>query len=314
MALIDPGRDGPIRVTVPGEGWASVVRNLFPEGVLEVIVGAGERASLPGRRSVQVRRDGNAFRVRPGPGMSAPERGSAAEEAGGPTIPDSPEGVRLDGAGEAVSVLERLIAETLLRDRSHHVGLHAAGALVHGVGVVALGASGAGKSSLALSLSRDGWPLLGDDVVLIDRQGGARPFPRLVKVDVERLAAHGIRPEETIAWVPGWSEAWLDPREGGGWCAGPCHVGLVAILDRIEGRPEAEVRSSEVGGAEALSELLAGALPGGLEGGDRVDALLGLLDGARGLRLSFVSSRDAARFLARECRSRAMAGKEGAGR
>ena len=52
-----------------------------------------------------------------------------------------------------------------------HAHLHAAGTVVSSRALVALGSSGAGKSSLALAWSLAGYPLLGDDAVLLAADG-----------------------------------------------------------------------------------------------------------------------------------------------
>lgn len=281
----EAGRRGPVRVSVPDEAWAGVVRGLFPvERVNVVVEGSEADAGASDVRSVEVRRDeSGGFVLRFGAGVG-----------------EGPGARRLEGPGETISALELALTRALLRDHARRVQLHAAGTRVHGVGVLALGAAGAGKSSVALEWSRAGWPLLGDDVVLVDEDGSARAFPRLTKVDVERLPEHGIRPDETRAWVPGWDEAWVDPRDAGGWSTGACPVGLVVLLDRGEDESGDPLRAAELEPAAALKALLESVIPGGREGADAMDPLCRLLDGSRSLRLSYASSREAARFLVRE--------------
>lgn len=274
----------PVRVRVPDGGWLSVVRGLFPPDRLSVEVGGADGPSgEPGARELVLESDEGGYRLRAGPGIAG-----------------EPPGEPFQDPGAAVSALELALTRTLLEAHADRVHLHAAGARLGPTGVLALGTAGAGKSSLALAWSRSGRPLLGDDVVLVDEEGAARAFPRLMKVDAERLAAHGIRPEATHAWVPGWEEAWVDPREGGGWCLQPCPVGLVVLLDRDERGDGGGFRAVEMDGVVALKALLDSALPGGLEGADAVEPLGRLLDGCRCLRLSYRSSREAARFLDRE--------------
>ena len=294
----------PVEVRVPGPGWGPAVRGLFPDAGIRTVVDDGPDAA-PGPRCLVVSREEAGFRLRGGPEGDGGSRdggagGGRPRRSGG----EDGRGPLLASPGEAIAALELALARTLLRDQAHRVQLHAAGARIGETGVVALGSAGAGKSSLALSWSLDGHPLLGDDAVLVDGEGRARPFRRLVKADVERLSEHGIRPEETHAWEPGWREAWFDPGPAGGWCREACRVGLVALLERRDGGPGDTVEATRLPAPDALAALLESALPSGLTGAASVDPLRRLLDGCRSVRLSYASSRDAARFLAGEAGGR----------
>jgi len=67
--------------------------------------------------------------------------------------------------------LARVGALVRLRERGRYL-VHAAGAVdPDGRGWLLAGDSGAGKSTLAYALSRAGWTILGDDGVLIERNG-----------------------------------------------------------------------------------------------------------------------------------------------
>lgn len=225
---------------------------------------------------------------------------------------------------ELLTILEGILARALLDTASQRVHLHAAGVRLDEEALLALGAGGAGKSSLALTWSVMGLPVLGDDVVLLDVDGRAESFRRLFKVDPIRLASHGIDPTSTPAWADGSEEAWFDPRTAGGWSTGPIPVRAVVVLDRRIGEESRGGRAvpltkpdempevtqaaqvAEVGEMgemvlleppRALNDLLASVVHTGLSEGESVDPLLALLDGCEAHRLSFASSAEAARRL-----------------
>jgi HPr kinase/phosphorylase len=85
--------------------------------------------------------------------------------------------------------------------------VHATAVAWHGRGVLLCGASGSGKSSLALALMQQGWMLVGDDYVAVTRQE-------------ESLA---VRPAEAL-------RGWLEVR-GQGLLAVPyLHLAQVALI------------------------------------------------------------------------------------
>lgn len=124
-------------------------------------------------------------------------------EAGGSTAVVRPErglaAFSLEGdfpllAGNSKRDLLLLPMVMLLRERNIFV-LHASGAENRGRGVLAVGKSGSGKTTTALSLVADGWRFLGDDMVALDTRGdraSARAFRRSVTADHATLARLGF--------------------------------------------------------------------------------------------------------------------------
>jgi hypothetical protein len=118
-----------------------------------------------------------------------PERGTAAfyfETLDG-TIP---RGLLFD-----LIVLSLLI---LLRPRGHYL-LHAACVLHDGAGYLISASSNSGKSSLALSLVREGWPYLSDDMLLLHEEGG--------EVFAKALGRHFRLAPEAVQRFPEVAEA-----------------------------------------------------------------------------------------------------------
>lgn len=108
--------------------------------------------------------------------------------------------------------------------------LHAAALARGGRAALLVGASGAGKSSLALALAGRGWAYMGDEHAFLDDALAVSGLPRAVRVG-----------EELAEALPGRVEAGVVP------------VGLVALLGARRGRaPEA----SPVTGAAAAVALL----------------------------------------------------------
>ena len=123
--------------------------------------------------------------------------------------------------------------------------VHALGFVVQGTATLLLGASGTGKSRLALALLRrtDAF-LLSDDVVLVDRSGLAHPFPHPIGV---------ARPEEATGLAPahrfvrrGHATKWLLDLDALATrhAQGPAPVRLVAELVRVSGPPSQIRRAS----------------------------------------------------------------------
>ena len=162
-----------------------------------------------------------AFRVQRGPSgfeLRVDDQGDAARIHRFESLPD------------VLSELEQRVAQAILATERAETPLHAAGAVVGDRAVVALGESGAGKSSLALAWSVAGTPLLADDIVFVADGGSVRGLPRLVKVDPDRLRAHGLSVADTVAPSSDESEAWWDPRRGGGWATGSFEAAVVASV------------------------------------------------------------------------------------
>lgn len=195
---------------------------------------------------------------------------------------------------DLIIALEFALTVSLLVACRDHAHLHASGAVVGDRAVLALGATGAGKSSLALSWSLAGIPVLGDDIVFVDAAGHARPFKRLFKVIPATLTERGIRLDRTPFWSPDSAEAWFDPAEGGGW-ASSASVGLLAF---VRHQPDGDTVVRAADRASALRGLLESLLPDGLSAEKSFDRLVDISKRARAYHVSYGSATDAGRVLA----------------
>jgi hypothetical protein len=194
----------------------------------------------------------------------------------------------------ALDAIEFLVASRLLVLHAPVPQLHAAGAVPRDQAVLAIGESGAGKSSVALHWSRSGIPVLGDDAVFLAERARAIAFPRLFSVDRARLASAGTTPDPALQWGTPDDEVRYDPASGGGW-APPAPIGLIAFLER---RPQGPPVAERLPKSRALSLLAGALLPTGC-GPDRCfDLLVGVAERARAVQLTFSDSGEAARELA----------------
>ncbi len=196
---------------------------------------------------------------------------------------------------DLLASLEFAISRRLLEQDAGFAHLHGAGAVGVSGGMLALGASGAGKSSVALAWSRMGLPLLGDDVVRMDARGRIHAFPRLLKVDPELVSRANIDLDGTPAWAPGSEEAWIDPGTGGGWAAS---VGGVAALAHIEYQAGAPLEWRVIDKPEALRLLLASVLPTGTAPEACVDRFIDLIGRTSVVALRFGDAEEAAAWMA----------------
>lgn len=206
-----------------------------------------------------------------------------------------------DGLPGLLAALEFRLLERLLAPLGDWVHLHAAGALVQGRAVLAVGRSGAGKSSIALAWSRMGLPVLADDLILVGPGGRVRGFPRLAKVDRERLAEQGLSLEDTVAPVADHPQAWVDLHRDVPWPRATVPVALVAEV-AYDGSGS---RSSPLGPSALLQRLMANLLVTGLRGSEALDRLVPLAEEARGVTTRFDRAAEAARLLARTARGEA---------
>lgn len=195
---------------------------------------------------------------------------------------------------DLMSALEHALAVRLLEARRTETHLHAAAAVLEGRTVVAVGASGRGKSSLTLAWSLAGHPIVSDDTILVDEAGRVSGLPRLVKVDRRQLRIHGLAVTETVAPQGSNPEVWWDPSRSGGWAADPRLPALVAHVQFVRGRAMHLTRLSDV---ETLRILLDNVLPGGLRPEESVDRFLEIVRSARLVELTFGSAREAASVL-----------------
>lgn len=194
---------------------------------------------------------------------------------------------------DAVNAIEHLITLQLLALASDVPQLHAAGAVVDDRAVLAIGESGAGKTSLALRWCLAGLPVLGDDIVLLDEEGRAVPFKRLFNVDPTRLAANDVTPDPTLDWLADPESAYFDPRRGGGWAA-PAAVGTVAM---VHFAPSHDLEIAELPRARALTLLLASLMPSGKQSDTCFDRMLAIVRDARTVSVVFGDAARAAEAL-----------------
>ncbi len=142
----------------------------------------------------------------------------------------------------AIHTLDRLV-DTVQRGL-HARGLttiHAAAVATAGGILVLAGASGQGKSTLALGLAHRGFGLLSDELAIVDRDGTVLPYPRSVHVRpatldlIPALEFLADRPRLTLGGGSEWAltPAELRDRWGG---TTPATGPLAAIL-LLEGAP-----------------------------------------------------------------------------
>ena len=187
---------------------------------------------------------------------------------------------------DALVAFEFALSRTLATSFLDCTHIHSSGAVVDGRAVLALGESGAGKSSLAVSLISRGHRTLGDDTVFVSPTAMAVPFKRLLKVVPAVLAEMDIDPTSTVHWDPDWPEAWYDPREGAGWAP----EAPIAVLALVGYAPKSPIRVTPIPSAEALSVLIGSVLSTGLSAGDSFDTLLKVVEGAQAYRMEFPSA------------------------
>jgi hypothetical protein len=198
-----------------------------------------------------------------------------------------------DTLDEVVGGVEFALMETFLSLGSRFVQLHASGIVDGDQAIIALGGSGRGKSSLALTWCLGGKPVLGDDVVLIDEDGLCHPFKRQFKVDPVILRKSGFDPRDTPFWKYGAEEAWFDPGAEG-WAV-PTPASLVALL---QFEPDCDLVVREVARPDGLNALLHSRFKTGCPEQTSFHRLAQLVERVRVLDVRFSSAADAARALA----------------
>jgi hypothetical protein len=160
------------------------------------------------------------------------------------------------GTEEPVTCLSADLAAIHTLDRlvdSVQRGLHARGlisihsaavAMPRGIVVIA-GASGQGKSTIALGLAHRGFGLLSDELAIVDRDGSVLPYPRSVHVrpaTLDLIPALGFLAERPRLTLGGGSEWALTPAElrdrwgGTQPAAGP--LAAIILLDGVPGANE----------------------------------------------------------------------------
>lgn len=194
----------------------------------------------------------------------------------------------------ALEALEYLVVLRLLYHADGITHLHASGTMRDGEAILALGDSGAGKTSLAFHWSLAGLPVLADDLVFVESDGTVQPFKRLFNVDRRRFADAALTPDAALVLAEDDEFAWFDPASHGGW-AGDGPVDTVARITFDDGASETSIEPMST--MDTLTLLLASVMDGGLSPEVSLDRLARVAERARGARVTFGDARDAATAL-----------------
>lgn len=109
----------------------------------------------------------------------------------------------------AIARVEQDALDYLLRKRTDHVVVHAALIAKSGAGILIVGPSLAGKSTLATALWRSGWSLLSDDMAfIVPERKTAAPAPRRVSLRFESRTLIGDDLWQEIRRTPSCVELW----------------------------------------------------------------------------------------------------------
>jgi hypothetical protein len=155
-----------------------------------------------------------------------------------------------------VATLKADILEQVLRLASYEVALHTAALIQNGKALLIGGQPGAGKSTLALALTRAGWELAADDVALVNQRGliTGLPFPLTAKSSSWPLVD---RHWPELAALPtyhrpdGFDVRYIIPENVAS--PGPWEVGAFVLLDR---HPNAPVQVEAMDPADMLGTLI----------------------------------------------------------
>jgi hypothetical protein len=142
----------------------------------------------------------------------------------------------------AIQTLDRLV-DTVQRGL-HARGfttIHAAALATAGGILVVAGASGQGKSTLALGLAHRGFGLLSDELAIVDPDGIVLPYPRSVHVrpdTLDLIPALGFLADRPRLTLGGGSEWALTPAElRDRWGGTPPATGPLAAILLLDGAP-----------------------------------------------------------------------------
>jgi hypothetical protein len=252
-------RDTPVRVGVPTAELARLVENLYPGYVVHA--GEGDVACV------------------------------IRETSGGWEVCADHEANHFPDLGGALTALEHTITLSLLQGARAVPQLHAAGAVVHGRAILAVGGPGAGKSSIALALCTRGSPALGDDVILLTERGDAAPFKRHFTIHPDRLRELKVPPNPNLDWLADDEDAWFDPRTAAGW-ADDAPIDAIVHVRHTPGADPPE--RHELTQAQVLHLLLASGLRTGPRAHQYIDLLVPVARRAVGFELRFADAAHAA--------------------
>ena len=195
---------------------------------------------------------------------------------------------------DAITAAEHLVVLNLLLLSAHVAQVHAAGAATGNGAVLAIGKSGAGKSSIAVQWSLQGYPAYGDDIVFIDDEWRAAPFKRLFKANPSLLRELGEVVDPTLERFSDDEGAYWDPRAAAGW-AEPTPIATIAI---VQHEPDHRLEIDEIPKTEALRLMLGSLMPSSLTPAHCFDRLAAAAAEARTLRVVFGNAGEAAAALA----------------
>ena len=179
----------------------------------------------------------------------------------------------------AIHTLDRLV-DTVQRGlhASGLIAIHAAAVATPGGIVIVAGASGQGKSTLALGLAHRGLGLLSDELAIVDEAGVVKPYPRSVHVrpdTIELIPALGFLRDRVRLTLGGGSEWALTPAElrdrWGGTPARPAPLAAVILLDGVPGAGDASI--APVSPAIAALELTRSSWAASVAFGDTLSRL-----------------------------------------
>jgi hypothetical protein len=146
--------------------------------------------------------------------------------------------VDADDDRDAVALLIPVVWSVVLAGHGYEA-LHGCAAARDGRAVAVLGASGAGKSTAALTLIDRGWRVITDDLLALDAAGLAVPGPPFVRICPDRAAGRGGEPDAGGKFrIPAPS------------CPEPVPLAAIVVLD------DQFDRDTPLRGAAAASALL----------------------------------------------------------
>lgn len=190
--------------------------------------------------------------------------------------------------------LEMVLAEALLQ-ASEGTGIHAAGLVSPAGAVLFSGAGGTGKSSLTAALAIRGWPVLGDDIVLLSG-GLVHPFRRLIKVEEPARSLLGLPAGRAPLSIWRGADFYAPEALGSRW-ADPAPVAAVVFPRREDGSPPA---LTPLQPAASLTRLLAGLVLVERVEVAAFDAVVAAVGDARVFDLVYEDSAAAAELVAAE--------------
>ena len=221
---------------------------------------------------------------------------SVQTDADGGTVRSGDLVERCESRTDLLSAIEFAANLALLGTQAGYVHLHASGAVVNGGAVIAVGPSDSGKSNTAMEWHRAGYPLLGDDAILLGDDGRVHCFARLMKLDFDRAGAYGIDVEQTLGFDPTVPEIWYDPCDGAGWATGVAPLRAVAW---VRWKAGSGLSVGRLQPAEGLNRLLSDLLDTGLAAAEAVPTLARAASDVELLEVEFESAQEVAAVLAR---------------